>query len=100
MSESLPEPDRKGIRMRLAWVFPVWLMPGVSRLNASTYFFCAFIFVTLVTFLNIVQPYILKEILHVPLDTLGSVTGYLNFLQEGTALIVMGIVGQAWRPRA
>ncbi|HJP05604.1 MAG TPA: MFS transporter [Gammaproteobacteria bacterium] len=79
--------------MRLAWVFPVWLMPGVSRLNASTYFFCAFIFVTLVTFLNIVQPYILKEILHVPLDTLGSVTGYLNFLQEGTALIVMGIVG-------
>jgi MFS family permease len=68
-------------------------MPGVSRLNAFTYFFCAFIFVSLVTFLNIVQPYILKEILHVPLDMLGRVTGYLNFMQEATALIVMGIVG-------
>ena len=87
------QPDPKGIRFRLLWLLPVWLMPGISRLNAWTYFFSAFIFVTLVTFLNFVQPFILEEILHVPSDQQGSVTGYLNFVHEGTALIIMGIVG-------
>lgn len=89
----MPEPDHNGIKVRLGWIIPVWLMPGVTRLNAMTYFFCAFIFVTLVTFLNFVQPYILEEILKVPSDQQGSVTGYLNFLHEGTALVIMGIVG-------
>lgn len=87
------EPDRNGIRFRLLWLLPVQLMPGVSRLNAWTYFFSAFIFVALVTFLNFVQPFILEEILHIPGDQQGSVTGYLNFIHEGTALIIMGIVG-------
>ena len=53
----------------------------------------SFTFVSLVTFLNFVQPYILEEVLHVPVDQQGKVTGYLNFLHEGTALIIMGVVG-------
>ena len=72
---------------------PFWLIPGISRLNACTYFFSSFMFVTLVTFLNFVQPYILDEVLNVPPDRQGSVTGMLNFVHEGVALIVMGLVG-------
>ena len=82
------QPDRAGIKFG-----PFWLTPGVSRLNACTYFVSSFTFVTLVTFLNFVQPYILEEILSVPVDKQGSVTGYLNFIHEGTALIIMGLVG-------
>jgi MFS family permease len=88
VAETRLEPDRNGIKF---WIF--WLTPGISRLNATTYYFSAFIFVTLVTFLNFVQPFILTELLHVPIDQQGSVTGYLNFIHEGTALVIMGLVG-------
>jgi MFS family permease len=72
---------------------PFWLTPGINRLNACTYFFSSFMFVTLVTFLNFVQPYLLDEILHVPAETQGSVTGTLNFVHELVALIIMGLFG-------
>ena len=88
MSAASLKPDTSGIKF---WLF--WLTPGVSKLNARTYFVSSFAFVTLVTFLNFVQPYILEEILRIPVAQQGSVTGYLNFLHEGTALILMGFVG-------
>ncbi|MEC9375148.1 MAG: MFS transporter [Pseudomonadota bacterium] len=72
---------------------PFWLTPGISKLNACTSFYLSWIFVTLVTFLNFLQPYLLEEILQVPNNMKGSVTGSLNFLHEGTALIVMGMIG-------
>ncbi len=82
------KPDESGIKFG-----PFWLTPRISRLNATTYFFSAFMFVTLVTFLNFLQPYILDEILHVPAERQGAVTGGLNFFHEATALILMGITG-------
>lgn len=82
------KPDLSGIKFG-----PFWLTPGVSKLNACTYFVSSFSFVTLVTFLNFVQPYILEEILRIPVEQQGTVTGYLNFMHEGTALILMGLVG-------
>ena len=88
MSDGLLKPDTNGIKFG-----PFWLTPGVSRLNACTFFVSSFSFVTLVTFLNFVQPYILEEILRIPVGEQGSVTGYLNFLHEGTALIIMGFAG-------
>jgi MFS family permease len=88
LAEERLEPDQNGIKFG-----PFWLVPGVSKLNACTFFVCSFTFVSLVTFLNFVQPFILEEVLHVPVDQQGKVTGYLNFLHEGTALIIMGIVG-------
>jgi MFS family permease len=82
------KPDKSGIRFG-----PFWLTPGVSRLNASTFFFSSFMFVTLVTFLNFLQPYILNDVLGVPADQQGAVTGYLNFFHEFTALMLMGFAG-------
>jgi len=61
----------------------------LRRPNARTFFICSFTFVTLVTFLNFVQPYILEEILQIPVEQLGKVTGYLNVLHEGTDLIIV-----------
>jgi MFS family permease len=88
VSDNSMQPDTNGIKFG-----PFWLTPGVKRINAATFFVSSFMFVTLVTFLNFVQPYILEEILHVPVGEQGSVTGYLNFLHEGTALIIMGFAG-------
>ncbi len=72
---------------------PFWLTPGISKLNACSSFYCSWIFVTLVTFLNFVQPVLLKDILNIPNEQMGTVTGYLNFLHEGTALVLMGMIG-------
>lgn len=89
MSEHGPaQPDTRGSRLG-----PFWLTPGISRGNAVSYFISAFMFVTLVTFVNFLQPYVLNDMLHVPAEQQGSVTGLLNFFQEGTALLLMGIVG-------
>jgi len=82
------KPDLHGIKFG-----PFWLTPGISGANATTYFFSAFMFVTLVTFLNFLQPYILDEILRVPDERQGVITGGLNFFHEGTALILMGLMG-------
>ena len=82
------QPDKTGIKFG-----PYWLSPGIRPRNACTFFFSSFIFVTLVTFLNFVQPFILDEILNVPAEVQGSVTGMLNFVHEGIALVVMGLVG-------
>ena len=82
------KPDPSGRRFG-----PFWLTPGVSPVNACTFFYSSFMFVTLVTFLNFLQPYILEEILKVPAERQGVVTGGLSFIHEGTALIIMGLVG-------
>ena len=82
------KPDETGIKFG-----PFWLTPGVSRVNASTYFFSAFTFVLLATFLGFLQPYILDEVLRVPAERQGVVTGGLNFFHEVTALIIMGFIG-------
>lgn len=82
------QPDQSGIKFG-----PFWLTPGIRPVNACTYFFSSFIFVMLVTFLNFVQPFILDEILRVPPEIQGRVTGTLNFVHESIALFVMGFVG-------
>jgi len=87
------KPDTNGIKFG-----PFWLTPNISRANAVTYFFSSFMFVTMVTFLSFLQPYILDEILHVPAEQQGAVTGGLSFFHEGTAFILMGLVG-AWSDR-
>jgi MFS family permease len=87
------QPDTSGIKFG-----PFWLTPKISRKNALTFFFSSFMFVTLVTFLNFLQPYILNEMLHVPVEQQGAVTGGLSFFHEGTAFILMGLMG-AWSDR-
>lgn len=72
---------------------PFWLTPGVSPGNAVSYFFSAFMFVVLATFVNFIQPYLLNDVLHVPGDQQGAVTGLSNLVQEGTGLVLMGLVG-------
>lgn len=57
----------------------VELHPGVSRLNMSTFYFSAFISICLLSFVNLIQPYLLTEILKVPLSEQGSVTGAILF---------------------
>ena len=82
------QPDTRGIRFG-----PFWLTPGVSKLNATTFFFSSFTFVVLVAFLPFVQPYLLNDVLGVPAGEQGRVSSRLGIVQEVTALLLMGLVG-------
>ncbi|MFQ3632334.1 MFS transporter [Roseiflexus sp.] len=71
----------------------VELHPGVSRLNMSTFYFSAFISICLLSFVNLIQPYLLTEILKVPLSEQGSVTGAILFWHEMVIIFTIGLAG-------
>jgi len=71
----------------------VELHRGVSRLNMSAFYFSAFITICLLSFVNLVQPYLLTEILKVPLAEQGNVTGTVLFWHELVIIFVIGLAG-------
>jgi len=80
-------PDPAGARLG-----PFWLNPGVTRTNAVTLLFGALSTLSLVTFVTAAQPY-LFEILGIPQNEQGSLAGLLVSLQEGTQLLIAGLIG-------
>lgn len=78
---------------------PLWLVPGVSYLNAYTLLFAAFVSIGLNSFLNAFQPYILTEHLGIPAGTefepgeQGRVTSVLGIIQEIMMISLLGPIG-------
>ncbi|MFQ5634807.1 MAG: MFS transporter [Gammaproteobacteria bacterium] len=87
------EPDTTGIRLG-----PFWIKPGLTRLNATTVVFGSFCTVAMIVFMGLIQPYVLNEIVHVPADRQGTVTGRLTLLQEIVTIMLVGLMG-AWSDR-
>ncbi|MEO7386151.1 MAG: MFS transporter [Gammaproteobacteria bacterium] len=80
-------PDPAGARLG-----PFWLSPGVTRSHATTLLFGALTTLSLVTFVTAAQPY-LFAILAIPQEEQGSLAGLLVSLQEGTQVLIAGLVG-------
>ena len=72
---------------------PLWFTPGVSGLNLATMFFTAFGTMAMVSFMSFMQPYVLTELLNVPADQQGSLTGNLHAFQEIIFILCAGFVG-------
>jgi MFS family permease len=77
---------------------PFWFTPGLSRTNIVTVNFAAFCTIAAITFMSFAQPYVLTEILHVPVERQGTLTGKLGALQEIIVILLMGFFG-AWSDR-
>jgi len=71
----------------------VELHSGVTRRNMIAFYFSAFATICLLSFVNVVQPYLLTEILKVPLAEQGSVTGTVLFWHEIVIIFVIGLAG-------
>lgn len=82
------EPDRSGV-----CIGPFWITPGVTRANALVLLFSGFSLISLFTFMSFVQPYLLQEVLHVPEERQGSLTGTLMFVQEVIVILLASFVG-------
>jgi MFS family permease len=72
---------------------PVQLINGVTRANALSFLYAAFIGITLNTFVNFIMPYVLTEQLHIPVSDQGRITGNLVFYSEMLLLLVCGVAG-------
>jgi MFS family permease len=72
---------------------PVEFASGISGVNAWTFLYLNFMIMPIVSFLSISQPYVLSEIIGIPADEQGRITGFLVTMQEVVGLILIGIVG-------
>jgi MFS family permease len=74
---------------------PLAFHDGVEGRHLAALFFVAFLSVPISGFINIAQPYVLTEILRIPFDQQGSLTGQLLVMHELVNLSVIGIYGAA-----
>jgi len=87
------EADRSGIKFG-----PFWIRPGLTRLNVAAVMFGSFSTVAMIVVMSIMQPYILTEIVNIPFNEQGTVTGRLHLLQELVTILLVGFMG-AWSDR-
>jgi MFS family permease len=74
---------------------PIKLARGITSVNALTFLYAAFIGITLNTFVNFIQPYVLTEQLHIAEVEQGSMSGNLVFYSEMVLLVACGFAGIA-----
>jgi MFS family permease len=77
---------------------PFRFAPGWSRGNAATVWLASFFTIGLAAFMTFLQPYLLNEVLQIPLAEQGRLTGNLGFLQELIVIVLASFVG-AWSDR-
>lgn len=80
--------DRAAVRLG-----PILLTPGITRLNALTFFYANIGFMVALATMNFIQPYIINDIIRVPADQQGSVTGALSVAHEIVAFLVLTYMG-------
>ncbi len=72
---------------------PLRMVPGVSAKNLFGLFFASFFGIATMSFINASQPYVLTEMLNIPLNEQGTLTGNLTVVQEICLLLLLGPIG-------
>ncbi len=72
---------------------PIWLMPGISKINVTTKLYGTFVGVTMLSGMHILGGYVLTEHLGIPRTEQGTMTGDLTFWTEIVALLLFTPVG-------
>jgi MFS family permease len=67
--------------------------PRISKTNAWTFLYLNLMIMPIVSFLSFSQPYVLKEIVGIPPEEQGRITGFLVTMQEIVALCLVGFAG-------
>ena len=67
--------------------------PGISGGNVVALIFATFATMATITYVNFVQPFLLTEMLNIPAERQGALTGALGALHEIAVILTMGIAG-------
>jgi MFS family permease len=76
-----------------ARIGPIEFAPGMSLLNGWTYLYQSFVAVALLSFFSFAQPYVMSEVLKIPTEETGRITGALLTMQEIVGLLLVGYAG-------
>ncbi len=89
------KPDTSGIHFRPFWLdsASLWFTPGISGINISALVYGSASCISLIGFMGLVQPYLLNEVLQIPVERQGALTGNLAALHEVVVILLMGIAG-------
>lgn len=82
------EPNRDGVK-----VGPVWIEPGISRLNVYTLLYASFFTIASSVFLSFTQPYLFNTILNIPIESQGMLSGRLVLFNELVVIVLIGPLG-------
>jgi MFS family permease len=69
------------------------LAASVGRGNVATYYFAAAMSICLLSFINLIQPFLLTNFLGIPVAEHGLVTGGLTFWEESVGLVCIAMAG-------
>ncbi|MDE0454828.1 MAG: MFS transporter [Gammaproteobacteria bacterium] len=69
------------------------LARGVTRRHALAAVYASLTTISLMVYINLIQPYLLINILELPPSEIGSVTGRLGAVHEGVAILTMCLIG-------
>lgn len=69
------------------------LAVGVGRTHITTYYFAAAMSICLLSFINLIQPFLLTNFLGIPVEQHGLVTGGLTFWEETVGLVCIALAG-------
>lgn len=72
---------------------PLWLAPGVTRVNVMTNFYASFVCIGMLTGMGFLSGYILTEHLHIPRALQGEITGNLGFWSEVVVILLVNPFG-------
>jgi MFS family permease len=72
---------------------PLLMVPGVRRKHVWTLFFVSFFGIAMMNTVGILQAYLFNEILRIPANEQGSLTGTLLVTQELVVILLVGLAG-------
>ncbi len=72
---------------------PLWLMPGIGRINAVSFFAVALINNIIFSFVHYMQPYVFEVQLLIPKGQQGVLVGNLTVMQEIIVIAMTGVAG-------
>lgn len=90
MSQDGANPSAHSSGLRIG---PLRMQPGVALRHVLTLFFASFFGIATMSFINASQPYVLTEIIGVPFEEQGRLSGQLVFVQEVALLALLTPIG-------
>ena len=82
-----------GIIPNTAKLGPLWLMPGIGRISAVSFFAVALLNNVIFSLVHYMQPYVFEVQLLIPRDQQGTLVGHLTIMQEIIVIAMTGVAG-------
>ncbi len=85
--------ETKGTSQNQVSIGPIRLMPGIPRREVFVFLFIAGIASMATFFINLMQPFVFNEMMHIPVEKQGQLAGELLTVQQAVVLVFVSFAG-------